>query len=420
MSALLLAAALAASLRASEPAPLLFQDIEPAVLSHNPGLQAARRAYDEAAAEGRASAAWTEPQLSYEWMDLPWSDPSAGDGGRHRLELMQTLPLFGQAGARGEAGAHAAQRALAQARIEEARLVFEAKEAYWSAQQAAWMLKAQAHTQAVLASLCQVSAQRGRFGRLDRMGQLMDAMLERELAADEAMGLQRAAEQRGALFRLERLMDGEGGPEKPLPPLASADVEGLLAPHWDADELWERAQSQNPELQEAQHHVMHAAAERRAVQRDWLPQLTLEGGLEEGDGPNNATLKAGIDLPWLWSGQPGRSAAAAFELQQAQALVQDTQALLREQCRSLASDLYAAQAELRISVERVLPAAQRALDAAGSGYRSGDISAREAMDAVTGFRQANEDHAQRLWQVGSTLAAIDRLMAAPAMEMNHE
>ena len=34
--------------------------------------------------------------------------------------------------------------------------------------------------QAALAALRKVSAQRGRFGRLDRMGQLMDAMLERE------------------------------------------------------------------------------------------------------------------------------------------------------------------------------------------------------------------------------------------------
>jgi hypothetical protein len=60
------------------------------------------------------------------------------------------------------------------------------------------------------------------------------------------------------------------------------------------------------------------------------------------------------------------------------------------------------------------------LEAAESGYKSGEISAREAMDAVMGYWQANEDYAHRLWHVGSTLAAIDRLMAAPEMEMSHE
>jgi cobalt-zinc-cadmium efflux system outer membrane protein len=421
MSALLLAAALAVSLHATDAAPLSIDAIETAIATKNPGLQAAWRSADKAKAEARAAAAWEDPELSYEWMQLRWPDPILSDAGRRRLELTQVLPLFGQAGARGNAGQHAAMRAAAEAQIERARLAFEAKSAFWSAQQATRMIKTQVRTQAALASMRQVSAQRGRFGRLDRMGQLMDAMLERELARDEAMALHWQAEQRAALFRLERLMGGEGDPENPLLPLVEPELAALLAPSWTAEELWDKAQRQSPELQEAWHHVSHAQAERSAVRRDWLPQLMLEGGLEESMGMNEASFKAGINLPWLWFwGQSGRDEAAGLELGHAQAMVQDTRLMLREQCRMLASDLYTSQAELKLSAEKVLPAAQRALEAAESGYHSGEISAREAMDAVMGYWQANEDYAHRLWHVGSTLAAIDRLMAAPAMEMSHE
>jgi cobalt-zinc-cadmium efflux system outer membrane protein len=384
-------------------------------------LQAAWRSAERSQAEARVAAAWQAPQLSYEWMQLRWPEPVLSEAGRRRLELSQVLPLFGQAGARGRAGDHAAKREEAMAQIERARLVYEAKSAYWSAQEAGRMLKTQVRTQAALAVLRQVSAQRGRFGRLDRMGQLMDAMLERELARDEAMGLHWQAEQRNALFRLERLMGGEGDPEKPLPPLAEAELEALLAPTWTAEELWSRAQLQSPELRETLHHVAHASAERSAARREWLPQLMLEGGLEESAGMNEASFKAGIDLPWLWFGGPaGRSQAAGLELRHAEAMAQDTRLMLREQSRMLASELYTAQAELRLSAEKVLPAAQRALEAAESGYRSGEIPAREAMDAVMGYWQANEDYAHRLWHVGSTLAAIDRLMAAPILESSHD
>ena len=419
MSALILAAVLSASLRASEAAPLKLSDVQASVLAKNPSLQAAHRDADKAAAEAKVAAAWSSPQLSYEWMQLRWPDPVLSDAGRRRLELTQTFPLFGQASAMGHAADHAAMRAQAQARIEEARLAFEAKSAYWVAEQAGQMLKAQARTQGVLASLRKVSAQRSRFGRLDRMGQLMDAMLERELARDEAMGLHWGAEERAALFQLERLMGGEG--EAVFPPLAEPDVAGLLAPTWDADELWGRAQTQNPELQEVMHHIEHAKAEKSAAQRQWLPMLMLEGGFEQSSGMDEATVKAGIDLPWLWFwGTQGKVEAAGLEQQHALAMYQDTRLMLREQCRMLASELYSSQAELKLSTERVLPAALRAMEAAESGYKSGDITAREAMDAVMGYWQANEDYAHRLWHVGTTLAAIDRLMAAPVMEMSHE
>jgi outer membrane protein TolC len=181
--------ALAPSLHAAAP-PLALQEVEAEVLAKHPGLQAYRHAEEGARAMARAEGAWDDPQVSYEWMQLRWPDPVLSDAGRRRLELSQAIPLFGQAYSRGRAAAHGADRAGAQTRMEAARLVFEAKRAYWMAQEADQLLKAQARTQQALASLRKVSAQRGRFGRLDRMGQLMDAMLERELASDEAMGLQ--------------------------------------------------------------------------------------------------------------------------------------------------------------------------------------------------------------------------------------
>jgi cobalt-zinc-cadmium efflux system outer membrane protein len=400
---------------------LSLSAVENAVRERNPALQAAWISADEAQAQVSADGAWTDPELSYEWMQLSWPDPVLSEAGRRRLELTQTFPLFGQAGAKAAASRHGALLAQAQAREEEARLIFEAKDAYWSAQQAGSLVKAQVRTQAALAAMRKVSAQRGRFGRLDRMGQLMDAMLERELGTDEAMGLHWQAEERAARLRLERLMGEEVRPEGAWPDLAPAEAASLLAPSWTADEIWGHAEVRNPELQEAQHHVRHAQAELSAVRREWLPELMLEGGWEEGVTGRDASIKAGLNLPWLWFwGQKGRGQAAGLELKQAQAMVQDAEQMLREQCRLLASELYSSQAELKLSTERILPAAEKALQAAENGYASGDISPREAMDAVAGYWQAQEDYAHRLWHVGTTLAAIDRLMAAPALEAHHD
>lgn len=421
MQALLLALAFAASVRAAGPAPIALKDIEGAIWAKNPALQAARYEADQMKAMSSAEGAWSDPQLSYEWMQLQWPDPVLGNAGRRRLELVQTVPLFGQSWAMGRTASHAADRAVAQARIEGARLVYEAKVAFWQAQQANQMLKAQAQTQEALAAMRKVSAQRGRFGRLDRMGQLMDAMLERELAGDEAMGLHWQAESRAARYKLERLMGRDGEATLTSVELVDPDPDALLAPTWSPEEIWAKAQRQNPELQEALHHVRHADAALRAARLEWLPMLMVEGGLEESMGMQEASFKAGINVPWLWFWKNGgKNTAAKNGLMQARAMAEESRQMLREQSRMLASELSLSQAELRLSVEKILPAAERGLKAAVSGYSSGDLNPRESMDAVMGYFKAQEDYAHRLWHVGTTLAAIDRLMAAPAMEMSHE
>lgn len=407
MQAVLLAMALATSLSAMA-GPLALKDLEDAVEAQNPGLRAAKLDAAKMRAQARVEGAWAEPQISLEQMPQ-----------RRRYQLQQTLPLFGQAGLRGQAAEHDADRASAQALVEGARLVYEAKVAYWQAQEATHLVRAQERTQSAWAALRKVSAQRGRFGRLDRMGQLMDAMLERELAGDEAMGLHWQAAQREASFKLERLMGGDGT-EGPLS-LAPVDVNALAAATWNADELWEKAQRQSPEWKEAQHHLIHAKAAQRATRRGNYPELMLEAGLEQrSDMADEGSVKVGINLPWFGSGQRGRTQVAAADVQHSQAMAEETGQMLREDCRMLASDLYTAQAELKLSLERILPAAERAMAAAQSGYSSGDIAPREAMDAVMGYWKAEEDYAHRLWHVGTTLAAIDRLMAAPVMEMSHD
>ncbi len=422
MQALLLALALAASAHAAGPAPLALKDIEGAVWAKNPGLQAARYDADKMKAMAAAEGAWSDPQVSVEWMELRWPDPVLSEAGRRRLELVQTVPLFGQAWAMGRTAGHAGDRATAQARMLGARLVYEAKAAYWQGQEAAQVLKAQATTQEALAAMRKVSAQRGRFGRLDRMGQLMDAMFERELANDEAMGLHWQAESRTARYKLERLMGRTGEATLVSVELAEPETEALLSATWSAEEIWARAQRQNPELQEALHHVRHADSALLAARLEWLPMLMVEGGYEEtAMGMQEATFKTGINIPWLWFWKNGsKNTAAKNELMAARAMAEEARQMLREQCRMLASELDLSQAELRLSVEKVLPAAEKGLKAAVSGYSSGDIAASDASDAVMGYFKAHEDYAHRLWHVGTVLAAIDRLIAAPAMEMSHE
>ena len=179
----------------------------------------------------------------------------------------------------------------------------------------------------------------------------------------------------------------------------------------------------NPMILEATHHLAHAQAAKRRALAGWLPDLMFEAGFEEGDGMRDNTFKAGLKLPYVWFwGQAGRARAAAAELTHAEAVSNQRLIEIRAEVRTAVGELDSSLAELKLLQAKVLPQADEALLQAVEGYRSGVVSASDALDAVRGYWMVHERHAHLVAHVGAALAKVEHLMglrtsgSAPAMK----
>lgn len=389
-------------------------------------MRRASPAWKSAAAEGRvaldaslAAFAWPDPELSFEWMYLRWPYPDLTQAPATRWTLGQTLPFPGKTLLKGLEERHNARRAQARAQALQADLLRMAEEAWWDWQGSRLDLEALERAQAAWGSLQRTSGRRARFGRLDRGGQLMDLLLRREAVGLQARALDLRQEARAAQERLAALLGRT--PSQPLPEPAPLDLGRLQARRAEPGLILAQARRHNPELAEARHHVEHARSARRSALAGWLPDLRLEGGVEDDALHRHASLRLGLSLPMVWAwGQAGRTAAAGAELEHARQALAQAGLDLEQEAGRLARAFNAAAEALALQRSQGLALAEQALELAASAYASGDIGAADAMAAVMAYRDSAQAVSALVRQVGYLQAAITRLSGASPEGSHHE
>jgi outer membrane protein TolC len=384
----------------------------------SPLAQAALAESDAALHQSWAGFAWPDPQLAFEWMGMDWPDPSLGQAGATRIELSQSLPFPGRTLLMGLAQRRAAEAKAAEAAAMRAEAVMKAEAAWWRAQEARLALQGQDAALKALDRVAAVSARRARFGRLDRMGQVMDAMLRRDRARLNAMRQSLEQDRTEAQQALAAALGQDAGQGLNL---ADADLDALVDEARDAA-LLERARTRGPALRAAQARSAAAGLELASAASAWLPDLMLMGAVETPaamPGMREASFRVGFNLPFVWAwAQGGRTLAARDERKAARLGLDQAVADAVADAENAAGRVRSGRAALKALRQEALAPAQRALDLALEAYDSGDVGAAEVMGAVMGYAETYQELAMQAGRTGMARAELRRL--AGPQEGSHE
>jgi outer membrane protein TolC len=300
--------------------------------------------------------------------------------------------------------------------------IFEARQAYWELAAAERALGAAGRAVEALKGMRSLSSGRAGFGQLDRMGQLMNTMLGMEAAEMEIMLPHWGQERTRAEARLNRLMGAPQGTELPKAAVSLEDLQAVRAAY--VGELGRRVEKNNPELEEARHHLEHARSARTLARSAWLPDLMLQGAMEEdSSGMRENSFMAGITLPWVWFwGKAGKSGAANAEWEHSEVNLSAASLRLSEQAYVQQKELENSLEQLEIVVKKMIPLAEQGFKQAVSGFRSGSVGANEALMAVKAYWMAEERLSRLISGIGMSRAMLDMLMAThtSSKEMSHE
>lgn len=386
-----------------------------------PAVQAARAEADAALDGSWAAFAWPDPQLGFEWMQLKWPGPELGAAPETRLSLTQELPFPGRTLLEGMATRAQAQAQAARAAVMEAEALGMAEEAWWRLQESLLRLKGLDEGVEAMQKLKGVSERRARFGKLDRMGQLMDAMLAREQGRLLVMRLEARRAQRQALADLYAAL-GKEWADEPAAQAALVDPEALEQGSGDA-KLAAQARKASPQLKAAEAEDLAAGRMFSSAATAWLPDLMLEGGVSKmgtgmGTVMESADVKVGLTLPlWFW-GKTAKAVAAKDMQAAAGQRLRQTRLDVEAKVKELEGRLRNARESVGVLRRQAVVPAQKALELGVAAFSSGDVSASEAMNAVMGYVQLNDELAMQAGQVGMARAALRRL-AGPS-EDSHE
>lgn len=371
----------------ADPAPPLRELLDEALKSA-PRALAVEAELAAAAGRARQARAWSNPSLALELENFSGSGPFRGSSqSQSTLSVTQSLPIWGQLGARARAGQAALAASERQTQQARADLAYDIVVAYATAE---WAQRAE--------SLAAADRDRA-AGDLDAVRALVRAGREPELRQAQAEALDAAAATRlvtaratlrQALLNLSALAGAPAAYDTVAPALLEREPVASMATPAAAPAL----------SSDAMPVVATALAERDAARaravverKRALPDVSLSVGRRRfGDGPDQAWVGGlGVSLP-LFDRNQGSIAAAQAEVRAAEARAQAVR-LEASAARTAAEVQFAAATDRLATARKGDEAAGEAYRLARIAYDAGRLSWLELSNAR---RLATEAQAQKL------------------------
>ncbi|NDY42623.1 TolC family protein [Dissulfurirhabdus thermomarina] len=375
---------------------------------HNPGLRAARAAWEAARARVPQAASLPDPRFTYGYY-FQEVETRVGPQ-RQRFGLSQTFPWFGKLGLRARMAAEAAEAARQRLEAVRLRVAYRVREAYT---EFAYLRRAVAITEAsagLLETWEGVIRTRLRAGTGSHAA-LIKAQVERERLDDRVRSLRDMLTPAAAL-----LNSALGRPaDAPLP--AAAEIPDLPPPP-PREHLRQRVLSANPELLALAHRAARAEAGVELARKLARPDFTLgvdyvqtDGALATGvpdSGKDPVMGRITVNLP-IWFGTY-RAAEREAEAGRRAALAERHDAEYR-----LAADLDRllfryddAERKVRLYGDSLVRKAQESVRATERAFTAGKA---DFLDLVEAQRTLLE------FELALARARADRAVSAAAIEM---
>lgn len=367
----------------------------------NPELHALRRNLDIAAAEVWDASLYPNPTLVAETEDQRTRDLSTG---KRVVGVEIPIVCSGRIGAATEVAQKEREAAGFRYVWERRRILAEVKKAFHQARIAIQWEDLARQTRDIVKGFHELAEKRFRAGDVPEMEVLKAAV---DLARAEAE-LRSAQAQRANAVKELKTVIGD-------PSLQANRFGGALWTNFEVPSL-ETLQGHvllgHPLVEIAERGREKARAELDLAKAEAWPDASIEvqGGREGGESVVQGTLA--VPIP-LFNRNQARIAAAEARLARAEFEVQGAKNAVLAQMAVAYHTFAAAQERVRLFRDEIVPKAQRALEQADLGYKSGQFNYLDVLDAQRTLAEARLAFLFAVQDLNVMAAELERITGSP-------
>lgn len=365
-------------LAVAETPPSSFGRSLPALLewadTHSPNISAMRFEADARHQQIESAGAFDDPSFKIEWMDIDGSNPSLAPSkvGAVQYTVTQNLPFWGKralksqsAHANAQASTHAVTATRAQVRA-------EIRSAYAQWYRALASLRINQEQISLLQQMLASAEQRYAVGKAPQ-AQVLRLQMERSLLQNETLKLQ----QQSALAR-SYLAGWLNLPETAL----VAEPLSLPMAASDSEDWQTLARQRNPQLAAVQQQAAAAQAKLQLAQLNNYPNVNIGLSTKQMQNkPSTYGLMLQFQIPLQQGAKNAEKSEAAAMLMKAQSDQEALQRQLERDVAQLRINQQAAQQQLALLDQTLLPQADLTLQSALAAYSTGRGEFAALLDA---------------------------------------
>jgi len=378
--------------------------------SHNPELAAMRYEIDAANDRIVPAGALPDPVLRVELMDFAGPgapdgfNPLPGKGSGTKYTLMQSIPLWGKRDLRKEVATAEVEQVKGRRQGTVAEIHARIKSAYAQYYQTVGLKKLNEDILSLLGDLEAVTQVRYASGLVPQQD-VIRAQVEKTTLRSEIINLE--TEQQQANARLNTaLARPQGAPLSTMPELRHVSPEKL-----DRTALQEKVARTNPLLATQSAQIATADANRRLVEKNRYPDVTLGiaptqrgGSIDSWEAMVEVNIPIRFDTRRAQESEAGAMLAAARERQQA--ISNQVTGELQENLAAFE----AAEKQERLIADTLLPQAELTFRSALAGYEAGKVDFATLLDAQRAIKRARQDILKARVEQELRISEIEKLV----------
>lgn len=359
--------------------------------THNPELAAMRYEIDAAGERMQPAGALPDPVLRVELQDFagpgaPDSfNPLPGKGSGTKYTLMQSIPLWGKRDLRQEVAAAQLSQVMRQRQGVLLEIHSRIKTAYAQYFQATGMKRLNEEILRLLNDLDAVTQVRYASGLVPQQD-VIRAQVEKTTLRSEVINLE--AEQHHAMTRLNATL---GRPQHA--PIAEPQALRNVAPEkLDPSALQDKISRSNPQLATQAAQIAAADANRRLVERNRYPDVTLGiAPIQRGGNIDSWEAMVEVNIPIRFDTRHSQESEANAMLAAAKERQQAISNQVNGDLQEALTALEAAKRQEQLINDTLLPQAELTFKSALAGYETGKVDFATLLDAQRAIKRARQD-----------------------------
>lgn len=395
---------------------LSLEQLEQMALEGNPTLAQAAAQVQVAAGRTLQAGLYPNPSVGYSGAEI--SGPASG--GEHGGFVQQTIVTAGKLGLSRAVFQQEQAQAEEQAKAQRLRVLNSVRLLYYQTLGAQHLVSWRKRLAALAQEAVDISHQLFNVGQADQPD-----LLQAEVEAQQAQ-LDLGTAQHDLERSWRQLAAVVGNPSLKRQALAGKLDEAL--PELDWDKSLATLLEESPERKVAQVGVQRAEAALKRAQVEWIPDVTLRGGIYynfERFAPGNAVIgpegfaEIRIPLP-VFDRNQGNIAAAQADLERARREVQRVELSLRQRLSATFAEYLTIRRTVETYSTRILPTARQAYELYLQRYQQMAAAYPQVLIAQRTLFQAQVAYAAAFTNLWRTVVEIRGLLlmdglAAPAV-----
>ena len=359
--------------------------------THNPELAAMRYEIDAAETRIVPAGALPDPVLRVELMDFAGPgapdgfNPLPGKGSGTKYTLMQSIPLWGKRDLRKEVAAAEVEQVKGRRQATVAEIHARIKSAYAQYYQTIGLKKLDEEILRFLGDLEGVAQVRYASGLVPQQD-VIRAQVEKTTLRSEIINLE--TEQHHAITRLNTAL---GRPQH-TPIAEPQSLRHISMEKLDGAALQERASRTNPMLATQSAQIVTADANRRLVEKNRYPDITLGiAPTQRGSSIDSWEAMVEISIPIRFDTRRAQESEASALLAAAKEREQSTANTVQGALWEALAAFEAAQKQEQLINDTLLPQSELTFRSALAGYEAGKVDFATLLDAQNAIRRAKQD-----------------------------